>query len=154
MGEIVAVDPDTLNDPDLVRNLMNNARGKGEEALALRCQVRLAKLAGQAFDDPVVREFWSAVSAAEEIATQMNGRTTRLARTRQKERRVGARQCLVDWALDAKTTQGFEILVSGGHPELTGEAIVVRYPDQFPPEAVAAARKKLTTHGVDPNSIF
>lgn len=132
---------------------MRNADNAGMLDLVLQCQVRIAELAGQGFDDKLEREFWIAVAAAEEIATQRNGRTTRLSRTRQKAKRVGIVQCLLDWALDPSTTQGFAILVDGGHPELTGEAIVIRHASKFPPEAVRAARNKLANHGIDLSSI-
>lgn len=145
----MAVDPDTLQDPKLVRNLMKNAEVAGRSDLVLRCQVRLAQLAGRAYDDELEREFWTAVAVAEELATQRNRRTTRLSRTRQKEKRVGVVQCLVDWALDPDITQGFSILVQGGHPELTGEAIVLRHADRFPAEAVRSARDKLVGQEVD-----
>jgi hypothetical protein len=144
----MATDPGTLTDPRLLRGLMKNAGKAGLADLVLKCQVRIAELAGQAYDEELEREFWTAVTVAEEIATQENGKTTRLSRTRQKAKRVGVTQCLVDWALDQKVTQGFLMLVEGGHPDLTGEAIVVRHPAKFPEEAVESARKKLERHGV------
>ena len=58
-------------------------------------------------------------------------------------------QCLEDWAFHKGTTQGFDILVEGGHPELTGEAIVVRHGGDFSPEAVSAARQRLIHAGID-----
>jgi len=131
-GAAMATNPDTVSDPKLLRNLMQNADKAGMHDLVLKCQIRIAQLAGQKFDDKLEREFWIAVTTAEELATQKNGRTTRLARTRQKAKRVGAIQCLVDWASDPQTTQGFAILINGGHAELTGEAIVVRHADNFP----------------------
>ncbi len=151
---MMAVDPDTLDDPTLLRNLMKNAQAAGRLDLVLRCQIRLARLAGREYDDELESEFWQAVAVAEELASQRNGRTTRLSRTRQKVKRVGVVQCLIDWALDPSVTQGFTILVGGGHPELTGEAIVVRHADRFSADAVAAARAKLVDHGVDVEAIL
>lgn len=145
----MATDPATLQDANLVRNLMKNAERAGRADLVLQCQLRLAEIAGQKYDDQLEREFWTAVSAAEEISTQKNGRTTRLSRTRQKEKRVGVVQCLTDWALDPGTSQGFAILVDGGRPELTGEAIVLRNAEKFSTQAVDSARAKLKARGVD-----
>src|SRR5437016_76478 len=122
----MAVDPDSLNDPKLVRNLLENARRAGRDDLVLKCQVRLAKLEGAQYETPIEQEFWAAVKVAEELATARNGRTSRLNRTRQKVDRVGYKKCLEDWALHKGTTQGFDLLIEGGHPELTGEAIVIR----------------------------
>jgi hypothetical protein len=149
----MAVDPETLKDPQLVRNLLANAQRAGRDDLVFACQVRLAKLEGAKYETPIEREFWAAISAAEEIATQRNGRTTRLNRTRQKVARVGIMKCLEDWAFQKGMTQGFDILVQGGHPELTGEAIVVRHAEDFSDDAVQAAKKRLTDFGIDPSRV-
>jgi hypothetical protein len=149
----MAVDPNSLDDPKLVRALLQNAQKAGRKDLVLQCQVRLAQLEGQKYNTQIEREFWSAVAAAEELATAKNGKTTRLNRTRQKAARVGIMRCLEDWAFHKGTTQGFDILVDGGHPELTGEAIVVRHAAQFSPEAVAAARQRLISSGIDPAKV-
>jgi hypothetical protein len=149
----MAVDPDSLSDPKLVRGLLENAKRAGRQDLVLRCQVRLAKLEGARYETELEQEFWAALAAAEELASQKNGKKTRLSRTRQKVARVGIKKCLEDWAFHTGTTQGFDILVEGGHPELTGEAIVVRHASEFSEEAVASARKRLTDHGIDPAKV-
>ena len=143
------VDPNSLTDPKLVRNLLENAKKRGRADIVLRCQVRLAHLEGAKYNSQVEREFWTAVSAAEELASARNGKTTRLSRTRQKAARVGFKQCLEDWAFHKGTTDGFDLLVEGGYPELTGEAIVFRHPDEFSEAAVQAAKNRLLDHGVD-----
>lgn len=147
------MDPNTLDDPMLVRGLMANARRLGREDLVLKCQMRIAELAGRDYNDVLEREFWIAVAAAEEYATQKNGKTTKLSRTRQKEKRVGIKQCLLDWALDPGDTDGFKFLIAAKQPELTGEAIVLRHADKFPQNAVTMARAKLEQHGVDPETL-
>lgn len=149
----MAVDPKSITDPRLLRNLMKNAEAKGRNDLVLECQIRIAELAGQEFDEVLEKEFWIAVAAAEEFASQKNGRTTRLSRTRQKEKRVGVVRCLTDWALDPNVTQGFLILMEGNRPDLTGEAIVVRHAERFSSEAVQSARAKLVKYGANPDDI-
>jgi hypothetical protein len=144
----MAVDPNSLTDPKLLRNLMENAKRAGRSDLVLQCQVRLAVLAGANYETPLEKDFWSAVTAAEELASEKNGRTTRLIRTRQKVKRVGIKKILEDWAFHKGTTQGFDILVEGGYPELTGEAIVVRHAAEFSEEVVAAARKRLSDRNI------
>jgi hypothetical protein len=143
------VDPNSLADPKLVRHLLENAKKRGRADIVLKCQVRLAHLEGSKYSSQLEREFWTAVSAAEELATLRNGKTTRLSRTRQKAARVGFKQCLEDWAFYKGTTDGFDLLVEGGHPELTGEAIVVRHPDEFSEAAVTAAKTRLLDHGIE-----
>ena len=143
------VDPNSLADPRLVRNLLENAKKRGRADIVLKCQARLAHLEGAKYSSQLEREFWTAVAAAEELATLRNGKTIRLSRTRQKAARVGFNQCLEDWAFHKGTTDGFDLLVEGGYPELTGEAIVIRYPDEFSEAAVKAAKKRLLDHGIE-----
>jgi hypothetical protein len=149
----VAADPSVINDPARLRKLRANAERLGETALALQCNIRIAELAGQSYDDEIEREFWIAVTCAEEFKTVENGKTTRLSRTRQKYARVGALACITDWALDPKVTEGFRILLAAGRPDLTGEAIALRHPDKFSAETVQAASRKLKEHGVAPDTI-
>jgi hypothetical protein len=146
-------DPSSFTDAAKLRKIIANAERLGQTDLALACRLRIAELAGQKFDDVLEREFWMAVTCAEEFKTQENGRTTILSRTRQKHKRVGALQCLVDWAEDPKVTEGFHILLKAKRPDMTGEAIVLRHAEKFPPETVALARQKLEAHGVDVASL-
>lgn len=141
-------DPQTFTDPEKLRKLMANAVRLGYEDLAFQCRLRIAELAGATHDDVLEREFWTAVSAAEEIRTAANGKTSRLTQARQKHKRVGAQKVLEDWALDPATTDGFATLVTHNRGDLTGEAIVLRHEDRFSVDAVNAARKKLMDHGV------
>lgn len=138
-----------FTDPEKLRKLAANARRLGHQEYALQCQIRIAELAGLSYDDDLEREFWTAVTIAEELKTAENGKTTRLSRTRQKHKRVGAKQCLTDWALDPGFTDGFRVLVSNGRADMTGEAIVVRHASKFPPEAVASAQLKLDSVGTE-----
>jgi hypothetical protein len=139
----MAVDPDSLSDPRSLRNLLGNALRAEPHDLVLQCQVRIAKLAGAQYETALERDFWAAIAAAEELATQKNGRKTLLNRTRQKVKRVGIKKCLEDWAFHKGTTQGFEILVNGGYSELTGEAIVIRHATEFSDDVVNAAKQRL-----------
>lgn len=141
-------DPQTFTDPEKLRKLMANAVRLGYEDLAFQCRLRIAELAGAAHEDVLERAFWTALSTAEEIKTAENGKTTRLAKTRQKHKRVGAQKILEEWALDPATTDGFATLVAHDRSDLTGEAIVLRHEDRFSIDAVNAARKKLMDHGV------
>ncbi|MBU1174369.1 MAG: hypothetical protein KKH72_03120 [Alphaproteobacteria bacterium] len=145
----MAVDPNALSDVKQLRQLMKNAHERDREDLVLACQLRIAKLKGLEFSDVLEREFWQAVACAEEFKTIENGKTTRLSRTRQKYERVGAKQCLADWANDPKLTDGFRILIRAGHPEYTGEAVVVRHADLFDSATVEAAKAKLLANGAN-----
>lgn len=97
----------------------------------------------------VEHDFWQTIHAFEYALTEERGKTIRLARTRQKIGRVGIVQTLEDWALSKKTTDGFDMLLERGMPELTGEAIILRHPDAFDLDTQAAARERLKQAGVD-----
>ena len=141
-------DPQTFTDPEKLRKLMANAVRLGYPDLAFGCQMRIAELAGAAQEDPIEREFWTGLVAAEEFRTAENGRTTRLIKVRAKHKRVGAVKLLAEQMMTDQLSEGFEALVAHKRSDLTGEAIVVRHEDQFPVDAVNAARRKLMEHGV------
>ena len=53
--------------------------------------------------------------------------------------------CLEDWAKSKEPPESFELLVANGMVEMTGEQLVLTYPDKFTPEAVAGATARLAT---------
>jgi hypothetical protein len=144
----MATDPATLTDPQQLRILADNARARGREDLAFTCLVRIAELAGQSYDPGIEREFWEAITVAEELRSAETGRTARLSRTRQKVNRVGVLATVRDLARAPKTTEGFRILVDGKRPDLTAEAIVIRHPEHFDADVIEAAKTKLGEAGV------
>jgi len=148
------INPSDFDDPAKIRGIMANAKRLDRPDLVLKCQLRIAELAGSAYDDEIEREFWRAVTCAEEFKTAENGKTTRLSRTRQKYERDGALGCISHWALNAKTTDGFHILVNAGRPEFTAEAIVIRHSTKFSDDVVSAAKKKLSDHGIDSKTVI
>jgi hypothetical protein len=139
----MAVDPSTLFDPEGLRVLAGRAKERGLEELWFKCLTRIADLAGQKFEPGVEREFWQAISAAEEIRTFENGKPTRLSRTRQKIQRVGVLKTVADLASSPGQSEGFKVLVRGGRQDLTAEAIVIRHSSVFEPGVIEMARKKL-----------
>jgi hypothetical protein len=86
------------------------------------------------------------LTAYEELLTLKNGKRTRANRTRQKLDRKGVLQCLEDWATQ-KTSEGLELLLSKKLFELTGEYLVLKYPNRFSANAIDAARRKLQGFG-------
>lgn len=101
----------------------------------------------------VEHDFWRTVHAFEHVLSEERGKTTRLARTRQKVARVGEIATLKDWALSTKSTDGFDMLIERGMPELAGEAIVLRHSERFDAAVVAAARERLEGAGIDPDKL-
>jgi hypothetical protein len=52
-------------------------------------------------------------------------------------------QCLEDWALSKAPSEGYELLMANGLPEMTGESLVLKYPEQFSEAAIAAAKARM-----------
>lgn len=138
-----------FDDQRALRNLMENAKRLGEDEVWWRALRRLCELEGLNFDAPLNREFHAMLAAYEELLSAKNGRRTAASRTRQKLKNKGVIQSLEDWALSRQPTQGFELLIANGMPELTAEYMVVRHPDRFSEAAVMSAKVRLREKGVD-----
>lgn len=61
----------------------------------------------------------------------------------------GAKQTLIDFATSKAPTDGFEMLIERGLPELTGEALVLKHGKSFETEVQTAAKERLENAGVD-----
>jgi len=86
--------------------------------------------------------------ALEEALTAEAGKTKRLNRTRQKLGRVGLRQTLADLALKPTPSLGFIKLIEFNMADMSAEALILKYRDQFEPHVVDAATKRLREHGI------
>jgi hypothetical protein len=135
-------------DPDELRLLMARAKEKGIKEVHEAAFRRLVEVLPTAAPGTIEHDFWKSITAFEEILTAERGRTTRLGRTRQKVQRVGVAQTLSDWATGG-ASQGFDMLIDLGLPELTGEAVVLRHSDHFEHAVVTAARERLHGAGYD-----
>ncbi|MGO7967131.1 hypothetical protein ACC720_27105 [Rhizobium ruizarguesonis] len=135
----------TTSDPDALRRVATNARGKSEivEKAALR---RLATVSARHAPGTVEHDCWAMVHAVEELR-RLNGRkVSRMNRMRPKIEREGEIAALEYCALNH--TEGFTEVMDYGTPELTAEAIVLRHKDTFSKAALAAARARLILAGV------
>lgn len=136
-------------DTDKLRSWINNARHKNANDVAEAAFRRLISLVPSEEPGTVEHDFWQTIHAFEYALSEERGKTILLSRTRQKIGRVGIVQTLQDWALGKKSTDGFDMLIERGMPELTGEAIILRHPDVFDEDTQAAARERLKQAGVD-----
>lgn len=142
-----------MTDADRLRNLMKNAKKRGEKDVEHAAFLRLVAVQPQEKPGSVEHSFWMTIYAFEEILREERGKTVRLSRTRQKIARVGERQTLIDFALDSSPTDGFKMLIERNLPQLTGEAIVLKHSGEFDPKIVDAARKRLEDAQVDLSTI-
>jgi hypothetical protein len=132
--------------PSDLKKLMVNAKSAGRDDVYNAALVRLCELSGIDYEDPVEREFHGVLTAYENFLAERNGRTTAASYTRRKLKDKGVIQCLEDWATADHETDGFQALMGKRLTHLTGEHIVLKYPDRFSKEAVDGARKRLEKH--------
>ena len=88
-------------------------------------------------------ELLKALYAYEEVLTKRNNRTTRASRTWQMINRVGiigAAEKAVNRNIEPA---GYRVLVEMGLQDLTFEAVIVRFPEEFSKEAVTRAKARL-----------
>jgi hypothetical protein len=138
----------TSQDKAALTQIVENARRKGAAEVEAAAFKKLIAIVPEALPGSLEHDFWTTIHAFEFVLTQERGKTTRLARTRQKVQRLGVAATLIDWAY-GKQTDGFDMLIERGMPELCGEAIIVRHADCFPAAVVAAARQRLLDVGYD-----
>lgn len=129
---------------------LDNVKRLGRDDLYAAAFRRLCELSGQNHDDPLDLDFWRAIAAAEEVLREQRGKTVRLARTREKIKRVGVRQTVEDLALKKQPSDGFQILTNAGLGDLTAEYLVLKHAERFTAEAKSCARQRLLDAGVSP----
>jgi hypothetical protein len=89
-----------------------------------------------------------AVYAAEAALTHRNGKKTRASRTWQSIAKHGIIQAVERVVTRKTSTDGYAVLAELDMLDFSFEAVVLRHPDAFTPEAVASARARLSRSAV------
>jgi hypothetical protein len=137
------------------RNLIENAKRTGNEAVRIAAERRLYQLFGKRNtkpeDDELTRCVWEGIAAYEDIVlARKHGKRVAASRTRDFVRRHGPKEALLRWAQRTSPSEGFLALIEAGHPEHTAEyEVAVLFPEKFPAAAVESARKRLKEYGVE-----
>jgi hypothetical protein len=135
-----------------LRQIIANAKGKPDAApLAEAAFRRLIELVPGEEPGTLAFDFWRTIFAFEQMLTEERGKTTRLARTRQKLARAGVVETLRGFA-EGPPTAGFKMLIERSMPELTGEALIIKHGHLFEPGTIAAARTRLHDVGYEVGS--
>ena len=144
--------PDLSNewDTDKLRNWMTNAKRLGRDDVYRAALRQLCRVEGRNIEDPLESDFAVVMRALEEALTQESGKTKRLSRTRQKLSRVGVRQTLADLALKPEPSLGFVKLIEFNMADMSAEALILKYRNEFEPHVVDAATKRLKEHEIEP----
>lgn len=127
-----------------LRTLMVNARRLGRDDVWRDAFRRLCALEGAEQTDPLHRDFYEMLAGYEHLLSERNGRATRATPTRLKAKNKGVVPLLEEWVTSKTPTDSYELLTAKGLSELTGETLVIKYAEQFSPEAVEAAKARLT----------
>lgn len=116
---------------------------------------RQAELSTRHIFDEVERDLLISLEIYETtVLFGKHGRRVRATRTRQAIDRKGVYQTLIDWSSLGGDRQGFRDSIEAGFACETGEAIVVRHADKFPPDAVERCKDTLQRAGVDLSTIM
>jgi len=131
-------------DAKRLRQQAENARGKSElvEKAAIR---RLAQIASTHKPGTVEYECWAMINTTEELR-RLAGAASRM-KIRPKITKL--REIAALEAAAMSETEGFAELIAFGAPELTAEAIVLRFPQHFTIQAQSASRKRLHEAGFE-----
>jgi hypothetical protein len=137
----------TAKTPEQARILETNALAGGNKRLAqlarLRGIQRSAAKLGLGGDTEVERECREALSAYESILADQHGKRTLASYTRRMIKERGITQAIEHLVTKRDETVGYTRLVEVGLQRHAFEAVVLRHPESFSPEAVASSRERL-----------
>lgn len=127
------------------RKLAENARRLGHSELETQALQRASELKAieDGYTSPAQQAIAAALYAYEEQQSQLKGSIFRANRTRQMLAKHGPLAAAERMVLRRQPSKGFEVLEEAGLQELSFEAIINRFPDEFSAAAVEAARARL-----------
>lgn len=129
--------------PDDLKRIYVNATELGNNVVADAAQRKRFSVLPAAEPGTVEHDVWQSIHALEAALSDERGKTTRLARTRQKISRDGEIATVRDLIMKSAASEGFKMLMERGWPELAFESVALRHPDQFAPEILEKAKARL-----------
>lgn len=139
------------HDAKELRRMAENAKTLGNlkvKEAALRKQYAVS---ARAEPGTLEHDVWQSIFALEGTLTEERGKTTLLARTRQKIARDGELATVAD-LVKKPASEGYKMLLGRGWPELTFEAIALRHEDRFDEAVIEAARQRLRSSSKNTDS--
>ncbi len=126
-------------DPKLLRRQAENARGKSE-LVEKATMDRLVVVLATHKPGTVEYECWAMVNTVEELRRR-DVHPAKMSKIRPKISKLGEIAAL-EYVVQ-QPTEGFAELIAYGMPELTAEAIVLRFPPHFTAQAQSSSRTRL-----------
>lgn len=143
---------DNCNDVDKLKAMQRNVLKKGHTEYAQRCEAKIARLKAQAFLDLHSFPLDSPERGIEEVGMAYlieyeNLKGGRLAsRTRQAIRNRGVLGAVDSVVSKSGPSDGFEFLREQNRLDISWEAVVLMYPDNFTEKARSNAAERLAGH--------
>ena len=142
-----------MDDPDKLRNLIANAERMGVLPVRDAAFRRLALVQTEAEPGSIEHDLWQTIYAFEQLLREERGKAVRLTKTRMRLTKAGPVKALSDFAATTTEMRGFDTLVARGLSDMTGEAVILRHPDDFDEDTRAAATERLQAAGADPAAL-
>ena len=136
-------------DRQKLRNWMDNARNMKREDVYRDAFRQLCRTDGREMEDPLESDYAGVRRALEEALADETGKPKRLNRPPAKVTRPSLMKTLAEMALKKTPSIAFLKLAEYEMVELSGEALIVKYKDEFAPDVVSAARQRLTEFNVE-----
>ncbi|WP_421569016.1 hypothetical protein [Stenotrophomonas sp. PD6] len=127
------------------RKFAANAQRLGHADLETQALERALELQAveEGYSTPAQQAIAAALYAYEEQQSQVKGRVFRANRTRQMFAKHGTLAAAERMVLSRKPSKGYEVLEGAGLQELSFEAIIDRFPEEFSEAALEASRARL-----------
>lgn len=136
------------DDPEKLKQMIINAAVRDAPEVKRAAELKLYEVLPRAKPGTLEHSVWTSIYALEGALKEERGKTVLLARTRQKIARDGEHQTVTDLVL-GKPSDGFAMLLQRDMPQLTFEAVALRFPDEFDKEVIEAAETRLREAGLD-----
>ena len=132
-----------------LKQIAKNARSHGEPEVCHAAELKLYAILPSAQPGTLEHDVWQSVYALEGALAAERGKTTLLARTRQKIARDGEQGTVAD-LVAGKVSDGFRMLLDRNMPELTFEAVALRHAAGFSEDVLTNAKSRLLDVGYAP----
>ena len=138
-----------LKTPQECETFAKNARERGAPQLAEEARQRAVQLRAETHGakTDVERECLEAVYAYEEVLSAQRGKRQRAGRTWPMIHEHGILPAVERIVLKRTESVGYTALAEMGLKEFAFEAVILRHPEHFSPEAVARSRERLEEDG-------